>query len=60
MKRILQFLFVFRPAIHAQDEAAYSAIAGQQFVGWLVRRVMLCAAIAGGIAAWVVVSQAVR
>lgn len=56
MKTFLQFLFVFRPAVHALDESAYSAIAGQQFIGWLARRVMLCAAIA----AWVAVSQAVR
>lgn len=59
MKNFLKFLFVFRPAVHALDESAYGAIAGQQFASWLLRRVMLCGGIAGGVAAFVV-WQAVR
>lgn len=50
---ILKFLFVFRPRIHAQDEAAYSALAAHQFKWWLVTRIMALALVIGGILVWV-------
>lgn len=55
MKSFLKFLFVFKPQVHALDESAYAAIAGQQFKWWVVRRVALFAVVAG-----LVASQAVR
>lgn len=48
--RFLKFLFFFRPQVHALDESAYGAIAGQQFAGWLVRRIILLAFVSAGAA----------